>query len=56
LQAGDQVISINSMEAYRYSLQQINDLLKSEQGKWFHFTIERGGKKLQFKFQLKSIL
>jgi C-terminal processing protease CtpA/Prc len=53
---GDTVISINRVEAYRYSLQAINDLLKSEEGKWFVFEIEREGKKLKFSFQLKSIL
>ncbi|WP_309640658.1 PDZ domain-containing protein [Flavobacterium sp.] len=56
LQAGDLIISINSMEAYRYSLQALNDLLKSDEGRWLNFTIERGGKTLKFKFQLKSIL
>jgi len=56
LLAGDQIVSINGAVAYRYSLQSINDLLKSEEDKWLHFTIEREGKVLQFKFQLKSIL
>ena len=56
LLAGDQIVSINGAVAYRYSLQSINDLLKSEEDKWLHFTIEREGKVLQFKFQIKSIL
>jgi C-terminal processing protease CtpA/Prc len=56
LQVGDLIISINKVEAYRYSLQSINDLLKSEEGKWLYFDVERNGKKLKFKFQLKSIL
>ena len=53
---GDTVVSINRVEAYKYSLQSINDLLKSEEGKWFLFIIERNGKLLKFRFQLKSIL
>lgn len=56
LQKGDIVVSINKTEAYRYSLQAINDLLKSEEGKGFYFVIEREGKTLKFYFQLKSIL
>jgi hypothetical protein len=56
LQKGDTVVSINKIEAYRYSLQAINDLLKSEEGKGFYFVIEREGKTLKFYFQLKSIL
>ncbi len=56
LQVGDIVVSIDSVEAYRYTLQDINNLLKSEEGKWLYFTVERNGKPLKFKFQLKSIL
>ncbi len=56
IQVGDLIISINKVEAYRYSLQSINDLLKSEEGKWLYFDVERNGKPLKFKFQLKSIL
>ena len=56
LQVGDLIISINKVEAYRYSLQSINDLLKSEEGKWLYFDVERNGKKQKFKFQLKSLL
>lgn len=56
LKAGDQIVSINGAVAYRYSLQSINDLLKSDEDKWLNFTVEREGKVLQFKFQLKSIL
>lgn len=56
LEVGDILVSIDSVEAYRYSLQDINNLLKSEEGKWLYLTIERNGKPLKFKFQLKSIL
>lgn len=56
LQAGDLVVSINNVEAYRHTLQSINNLLRSEEGKWLYLEVERNGKKLQFKFQLKSIL
>lgn len=56
LQVGDLVIAIDNVEAYRYTLQSINNLLKSEEGKWLYFEVERNGKTLKFKFQLKSIL
>ncbi len=56
LQVGDLIVSINNVEAYRYTLQSINNLLKSEEGKWLYFEVERNGKLLKCKFQLKSIL
>lgn len=56
LKKGDSVLSINNTLAYKYSLQEINEILKSEEGKWLNFEIERNGQQLKFSFQLKSIL
>jgi hypothetical protein len=56
LQKGDVVVSINSTQAYRLTLQSINQLLKSEDGKWIYVEIDRSGQILKFRFQLKSIL
>lgn len=56
LQRGDVVVSINSSQAYKLSLQSINQLLKSEDGKWIYIEIDRNGQILKFRFQLKSIL
>ena len=56
LKKGDTIIRINNTLGYKYSLQEINDILKSEEGKWLHFEIERNNQILKFKFQLKSIL
>ena len=56
LQKGDVIININNVQGYRYSLQTINQILKSEDGKWIHLEIERNGKPMKFHFQLKSIL
>lgn len=56
LQKGDIVVSINNSPAYKYTLQEINEILKSEEGKWLQFVIERGSMQLKFKFQLKGIL
>ena len=52
----DTVLKINGTAAYKYSLSAINDILKSEEGKWITLEIERSNKILVFKFQLKSIL
>ena len=56
LQKGDIIISINKSPAYKYSLQQINMLLRSEDNKWITLEIERNGKSYVFKFQLIDIL
>ena len=56
LQKGDIIISINNVSGYKYSLQDINALLKSEEGKWLNFEVERKSQLLKYKFQLKSIL
>jgi hypothetical protein len=56
LRKGDIIVSINGVTGYKYSLQQINDLLKSEEGKWLYFEIERDSQIFKFRFQLKSML
>lgn len=56
LERGDVINSINGTSAYKYSLQDINALLKSEDGKWLTFLIDRDGRELKFSFQLKSML
>lgn len=56
LKKGDVIISINKSKAYRYSLQQITSLLKSEDGKFIEIEIERAEVLMKFKFQLKNIL
>lgn len=53
---GDTIISINNIMGYRYSLQQINEILRSEDGKWITIEIERESQMLKFRFQLKNIL
>lgn len=52
----DVLVSINKMPCHRYSLQQINSMLKSEEGKVMEFEITRNGKLMKFKFTLKSLL
>jgi len=52
----DKIIRINKRKAHYYTIQKINDLLHSEEGKWIYMDVERNGKRIAFKFQLKKIL
>ena len=52
----DVLVKINGTEATNLKLQEINDLLKSEEDKNIKIEVERKGQILRFKFQLKSIL
>lgn len=54
LQKEDRIVKINRKNGYNYKLQEINDLLKSEEGKIIEIEVERKGKNLKLKFRLKS--
>ena len=54
-QKEDILVKIDTKNAYNFTLQQINDLLKSEEGKKIEFEIDRKGKILKFKIELKDI-
>ncbi len=56
LQKGDVIVRVNNTSAYKYTLNEINSLLKSEVEKWITFEVERQGKVLVFKFQLLNVL
>jgi S1-C subfamily serine protease len=56
LQKEDVIITINNQNGYNFTLEKINELLKSEEGKSIEFEIERKGRIRKFKFQLKNIL
>lgn len=56
LQKGDVIISINNTKPYKYTLQQINNLLKSEEDIWINLEIERNSVLLKFRFQLEDEL
>jgi hypothetical protein len=53
---GDVIISINKNIAYKYSLEQINSMLRSEEDKWITIEVERDHQLLKFRFQLIDIL
>ncbi|MFE3869337.1 PDZ domain-containing protein [Flavobacterium sp. LS2P90] len=52
----DIIISINGNPSYKYSLQQMNSFLKSEEELWITMEVERNNKTLKFKFQLQDVL
>jgi len=56
LKKEDIIVTINKKSAGSYSLQEINELLKSEDGKKIFFEVNRNGKYLKMTLQLKSIL
>ncbi|GGD27144.1 hypothetical protein GCM10011343_16730 [Flavobacterium orientale] len=56
LQRDDVLVSINKKPAYLFSLQDINALLKSKEGKRLRFEVEREGKIITTEFVLKKIL
>ena len=53
---GDKITKINNTYVFRLTLQDINKLLQSEEGKWISIEIERNEKIINFKFQLEKIL
>lgn len=56
LKKDDIIVTINRKLGYNFTLQKINELLKSDEGKNIEFEVERNGKILKSKFKLKSLL
>lgn len=56
IQKDDILVSINGVSAYKYSLEKINSLLKSEEERWITLEVERKGEFIKFKFQLLNVL
>jgi hypothetical protein len=56
LQKGDIIITINKNRPYKYTLEQINQLLKSEDDVWINLEIERNSVLLKFRFKLEDEL
>jgi PDZ domain-containing protein/aspartyl protease len=56
LKQGDVLLSINDSESYRYTLEEINELLKSEDGRKLLLEIQRNDTVMKFKLEMKSIL
>jgi hypothetical protein len=56
LKEGDVIVKINGYNAYVFTLEEINDILKSKEGRTIVFEINRNGTILTFKINLKSII
>lgn len=56
LLAGDKIISINNKKANGFTMEKINNILKSEEGKTIEMEVERNGTIIKVTFQLKKIL
>ena len=56
LKVGDRILKINHQSSHGYTIEMINELLKSEEGKIIEMEVERGNKTYKFKFQLKNII
>lgn len=56
LKEGDVIVKINSNFAHNYTLEEIKEILKSEEGKTITLEVERKGIPIKVKFQLKSII
>jgi C-terminal processing protease CtpA/Prc len=50
------VLKINNNSAYGYTIEMINALLKSEEGKTIEIEVERKNKTYTYKFRLKKII
>ena len=53
---GDTIVKINGIDAYRYKLQDISQIMQSEEDRWIVIEVQRKNKFLKFKFQLKKML
>ena len=56
LKVGDRILKINHEIAHGYTIEMINELLRSEEGKTIEIEVERDSKTYKFKFQLKKII
>jgi membrane-associated protease RseP (regulator of RpoE activity) len=56
LQKGDILVSINKIPAYKYTLEKINSLLKSEEEGWITIEIDRDSQLMKFRFKLLNVL
>ena len=56
IMAGDKIITLNRKAIQNYTIQEINELMQSVEGKWIYIDVQRKGKSIAFKFQLKKII
>ncbi|MES2748130.1 MAG: PDZ domain-containing protein [Bacteroidota bacterium] len=56
LKIGDEITTINGRNSYNFTLQEINEILKSEDDKTIIIEVLRKSKPLKFKFKLKNMI
>lgn len=56
LKSNDKIIAINRQKTNNLSIEKINELLKSEDGKTIEIEVERNAKVFRYTFQLKKII
>ena len=56
LKVGDRILKINRQTGHWLTIEMINELLKSEEGKTIEIEVERDKKTFKFNFQLKNII
>jgi len=56
LKIGDKILKINSHISHDFTIEKINELLKSEPGKIIIMEVERNNRSYEVKFQLKEII
>ncbi len=56
LKKNDRLLKIEGRNTHDLTIEKINELLKSEEGRHIELVIERFGKQFTYKFQLKSII
>ena len=55
VQVGDEILEVNNKPAYQYTLNEINQLFYSKEGKTIRMKISRNGVEQQVRFELKDI-
>lgn len=56
LKVGDRILKINHQTSHGFTIEMMNELLKSEEGKTIEMEVERDNKTYKVKFQLKKII
>lgn len=56
LKIGDKIQTINGRNGYSFNLQEINEILKSEEDRLIVIEVLRNNKPMKFKFRLKNII
>ncbi|WP_335966002.1 PDZ domain-containing protein [Galbibacter sp. PAP.153] len=56
LKEGDVIVKVNNRSIYRYTLQEVSEMINEREGKKVNLTIDRKGSILKFSFELVKVL